>query len=134
MVYRSRPGAVGSDLSLAAVSFAVENLVEAPHVAVLGNEFGGEKRLDDLPRQRGADNPCGKGNDVDVVVLDGLVSGVGVVGLSAADSVEFVGGDGGTCPGTEDNDAAVGLSVDHGPANRCGVVGVVDRLGRVGAA
>ena len=62
-----------------------------------------------------------------------MVRRVGVVGPCGAHTFELVGGDGGSRPGATDEDAALGPSIQNGPPQGGGEVGIVDRFDGIGA-
>ncbi len=102
-------------------------------MSLLPSEAGGEEGRDELGGEGGADHPAPEAEDVDVVVLDGLVGGVRVVGQNRPDAFHLVRGNAGACARPADDDAPFGASVDDGAAHRGGEVGVVDRSLIVGA-
>ncbi len=97
----------------------------------LTRETGLEERPDQLGCHVLADHPAAQAEHVDVVVLDCLVGGVGVVCDSGPDAVQFVGGDAGTCAGPADDDAALGVTSSDRLAHRCGEIGIVHGLLRM---
>ena len=67
------------------------DLPEPADVALLAGELRERERRHDLRRQRGADHARAEAEHVDVVVLDRLVRGVGVVRRRRADPGELAG-------------------------------------------
>ncbi len=111
----------------------LENLVQPADVPLGGDESSSEVRSDDLLCNGSTGNSGRKCQHIDVVMLDGLMCGVSITCLGAADPVQLVGGDGGTGTRTAHHNSSIGPSCQYRPTDGCGVVGVVDRLCRIGA-
>ncbi len=90
------------------------------------NEFCSQILVDDFLGNGDTGHPGGESQHVHIIVFHGLMSGVRVTGLGAADTVELVGSDGGACSRPAHDDAPVGLTVQYGSADRRGKIGVVD--------
>src|SRR3954453_21011132 len=118
---------VAQELALDAV-----DLRQAPLVAVLARELGGQIGADDVSREGRADHACAEAQDIAVVVLDGLVGRVGVVGDDAADMRELAGRHGHARAGAADEHGAVVGAVAHRVGRQAGGVRIVDRVGRPG--
>jgi len=95
-----------------------------PGVEEGAHEFGREFRTDDARAER---------EHVHVVVLDALVRGIGVVAHARADAAHLVRGHARADAAPAQQHTALGLALLDGLADRAGVVGVVHRVGRVGA-
>lgn len=80
-----------------------------------------------------SDDSRAKNQDVHVVMLDSLVSGVAVVAQSGANAAHLVGGHAGSDAAAADEHASFGLTVKHGAADFFGVVGIVHGSDGVGA-
>ena len=72
-------------------------------------EFCGEERANQLLRQFGADDARAKAEHIEIVVLNTLASGEGVVAERGADVSHLVGGDAGADAATADEHTAVHL-------------------------
>ena len=99
--------------------------------------FAGETRLeegaDQFVRERGADDASAQHQHVHVVVLDALVRRVGVVTQTGANPGDAIGSHRCADATAADDDAAVGAIVLERGRDGLGAVGVVNRLGAVGA-
>ena len=89
-------------------------------------EGGSQEGEHDFFGQNRPDDPAAQREHVDVIVLDGLVRRVGVVGQSAAHTFHLVGGDGGSGPRPADDDPAIGAAFHDGSPHGGSNVGVVD--------
>ena len=108
-------------------------LAHAAAEVLLGREPRVEEGLDQLERERRADDLGAEAHHVHVVVLDALVGRVDVVAERGPDARDLVGRDAGPDPGPADHDRPLGLAAADRVADPLGQVGEVDRLGRVGA-
>ena len=107
--------------------FALEDFVEAPHVALLVGERSAHERRDDLAYERGADDAAADAQDVHVVVLDALARRVGVVAGGRPHARDLIGRDAGADPAPAGEDAALDFAGGDGVGEREDEVGVVVR-------
>ena len=75
----------------------------------LGGKYRTQKSFDQFFSQRGSDNPGPQAKHIHIIVLDALVSGIGVMTDPRVDSLDFIGGDACTYPRTADENPARGL-------------------------
>jgi hypothetical protein len=113
--------------------FEAGDLSQAAFVALRAGEFGGHVLADEVDGQFGTDHAGAEAHDVDVVILDGLMGGEGVVAGGGAHSFELVGGDAGSGAAAAEQDGAVGAFVEDGLGYGARVVGIIDGVGRIGA-
>jgi VWFA-related protein len=106
---------------------------ESSQVTVFAGETGGQEDLGEDAGQGRPDDPRTQAEDVQVVMLDGLPGGVGIVAHGRAHARELARGDG--CAGTAaaHQHAAIGLPVANGLGDSVGNVGVIHGRGGVGA-
>ena len=123
----------GLGISLAKLILESLHLGEAADVALFVGEFGTHVRAHKLFGKFFAGDARAKDEDIDVVVLDALMGGVGVRAHSGTDAAEFVGGDGSANAAATDENAAFGPAVEHGLADGFGEIGIVGRIFVVGA-
>jgi len=100
-------------------------------VPFLAAEPGQEESGDDLGGEGTPDDPAPYGDHVGVVVFDRLMCRVGVVSEDRPDSVDFVGGDGGTGSRSAHDHSSIGSPVPDRSADGGCEVGIVNRLLRV---
>ena len=84
--------------------------------------------MDQLARERLADDPASKDEHVHVVVLDSLMGRVGIVTESRANAAVLVGGDRGADAAAADQHGALARPGQDRGSDRRRVVGVVDRF------
>ena len=96
--------------------------------------MGSPAIFDDLPGERLTDQPGPEGEDVGVVVLPAVAGGRDVVAQGRPHPGHLVGHHRRADPGPVDHDPLGALPRGHLLGHREGKVGIVDRLGGVGAA
>ena len=100
-------------------------------MTLLAGETGLQEDGHDLLGERRADDPAADHNNVGVIVFDCLMGRVSVVGERRTDSLDLVGGYGGSRPRSAYQYAAIGSILSHCSSDRGRIVGVVDRRRRV---
>ena len=93
-----------------------------------------QESLDDLEGQLGSDDPAADAEHVHVVVLDALVSRIGVVTDRRADAGDLVRRHADADAAATDDDPAIGVALDDLAGDRDRKVGVVAARLAVGAA
>ena len=109
------------------------HLGEAADVALFVGELCAHVRADEFFGNFFTGDAGAENEDIDIVVLDALVGGVGVRAHAGADAAEFVGGDSGADAAAADEDAAFGAAVEDGFADGFGEIGIVGGIFVVGA-
>src|SRR5262245_34974224 len=107
------------------------DLLQSPHVALLGEEARAEEGTHELGGQLGTYDLRPETEHVHVVVLDALVRGVGVVADCRANPGQLAGGDRRADARAADENAPFGISRADRRAQLLGLVGVVDPDARV---
>ncbi len=102
-------------------------------VALLVAHHRPQERGHDLRGDLGSDDPATEAEDVDPVVLHGLMGGVGVVHGAGADAGDLARGHRDARAGTADDDPALRLPGDDRMSDLERLVGVIDRLRAVGS-
>ena len=102
-------------------------------VAFFAGEFGVEKGPDDHFGDFGADDPGAEAEDIGVVVLDTLGGGIHIVAEGGTNPGHFIRGHTGADAAAAQEDAAVRLLLQHGVTDRFREIGVIHRIGGVGA-
>src|SRR5579875_4210539 len=92
----------------------LQHLRAPAHVALLPGHLGSEERDHDLGCYFRADAAPAETEDVDRVVLDGLMRRVRVVDRRRAHAADLAGGDRHAGPGAADDDPALGAGVGDG--------------------
>ena len=82
-------------------------------MALSATESGGEKAADQFPGERLADHEAAQAEHVQIVVLNPLVRGEGVVDQACPDARNLVGGNAGTDATPADGQAAINFSPGH---------------------
>jgi acetyl-CoA C-acetyltransferase len=96
-------------------------------------ELGGQERVDDLVGQSDTDDAGAHRQDVGIVVLARQTRGVEAVAQRGAYATHLVRGELFALSASAEHDADLGCTVAHRPADAGADLGIVDRLGRVGA-
>lgn len=99
----------------------------------LAGELGVEKGVSKLARRFGPDNTGTQNQDIHIVVLNALVRGIHVVTETGANAGQFIRGDRSADAAAAYENAAIGLFGAENIVEFLRVIGVIDRLGSVGA-
>ena len=101
------------------------------HIPFLRLERSCDEGIDDLSGECGADDAGGHGDDVDVVMLDGLVGRVDIVRLRTADTRQFVRRDRRSSSGAAEYDPTLGAAGQHRTTHCGGEVRIIDGFGGI---
>lgn len=94
-------------------------------VALFVSEIRPEECFHQILGKFDADNARSENQDVHVVVLNALMSGIAVMANCRPDADQFVGGNTGTDPAAADQHTTFGPSVQNGTADGLSEIGVV---------
>jgi hypothetical protein len=97
----------------------------APELRVCA-ELSVKKRAQHLLGHSDADDPCADTEQIHVIVLDALVSGVRVMAQCGTDAGDFVCRDARSNAGSTHHNATLGCSTPYGFANETGDIWEVD--------
>src|SRR5579864_5335991 len=103
----------------AKICFQGLNFIDSSHVALFVGEFCGEVSSYQVFSELHADHARAQHQDVHVVVLHTLMSGIGVVTDRGADALDFIGGHACADTAATDQHATVGIALKDGTAHRC---------------
>src|SRR6185312_5257564 len=109
------------------------NLGATAHVALLEGHLGLQEGEHDLSRHLDADDPPTQAQHVDVIVLDALVSGVGVVDGRRPHATDLGRGHRYPHAGPADDDPPLRAAGGDRLADLQRLVRIVDRVGPIGA-
>jgi hypothetical protein len=101
------------------------NLAESPQVSFRLAELGRDKRLHQIPRDRGANGSAPHAKDIHVVIFDTLPGGKVVVNQGGSDARNFIGADCGANAASANGKPAFHLTSHHGFCQRSDKIGVV---------
>src|ERR1700756_2299450 len=93
------------------------HLCEAADVALLVGEFGAHVGTHKFFGEFFTGDPRAQDEDINVVVLDALMGGIGVRAHTGADPTDFVGGDAGTDTAAANENATLGATIEDGFAD-----------------
>ena len=91
-------------------------------------KFRPHKRAHQILGQRYANDTGTQHKNINIVVLDALMRGIGVVAHSRPNAGKFVGSDAGADTAAADEDAAFGSAIEHGAAHGFGEIGIIRRV------
>jgi hypothetical protein len=109
------------------------HLGKAADVALFVGEFCAHVSAHELFGELFASDAGAQNEDINIVVFDALVGGLGVRAHAGADAADFVGGDAGADSAAADEHAAFGAAVEDGLADGFSVIGIVGRIFVVGS-
>jgi hypothetical protein len=101
------------------------HFVDSSLVACGAAESSFQKRLDQLPGERGPDHLATQTKDIHIVVFNALVSGEHVMDEPCAHTGNFVGADGSPHATAAERHAATDCACGYGPGQRDYVIRVV---------
>jgi predicted PurR-regulated permease PerM len=127
------PHRLAKDLQRTQRIFESRHLGEASPIPRLAGEASVQERADQLPGKLGADDAAAQHQHVHVIVLDALVRRVGVMAKSGTNPGYPVGGHRCANPASAEENAALRLVLAQGLADRLRVIGIVHRIGAIGA-
>ena len=110
----------------------LQNLGESSCMSILGHVTSLQERIDDFECQLGANDPAPNAQDIHIIMLNSLVSRVGIVTNRSSDTRNFIGRHAYPYTTPTNHDAAICPAFNNFFGNRDSKVRIVTTLAAVG--